>query len=160
MDIINQIINHPKYKDYYSQITSHEKTREFCKHDMVHFLDVARIAYIKILEDQSDIAKEDIYIVAILHDIGRFLQYQDGEPHEIASSRLCVDILEDVGISTQRIQDYQKAIINHRNVLVKDEVSLSGYLYRGDKASRPCHSCQVEEQCNWLKAKKNLSLKI
>lgn len=160
MKIINQIINHPQYKDYYSQIRSYEKHRTFCIHDMIHFLDVARIGYIKILEDQANISKEDIYIVAILHDIGRFLQYENGEPHEEASARLCVSILQDVGVSDDQILEYQKAIINHRNILIKDNTDLSGYLYRGDKASRPCHSCPVDDECNWSASKKNLTIEV
>ena len=160
MKIINEIINHPKYMDYYNQILTLEKDRVFCKHDMTHFLDVARIAYIKILEDQADISKEDIYIVSILHDIGRFEQYLNGEAHEKASTRLCVDILRDLNISESKIVDYQTAISNHRNKLIKDNKDLSGYLYRGDKASRPCHSCPQESNCSWDMAKKNMNINI
>jgi len=160
MNILSQIIKHPKYIDYYNQILYLEKTREFCHHDMTHFLDVARIAYIKILEDQAPISKEDIYIVALLHDIGRHEQYLTGEPHEKASARLCFDILKDLGISMSKIKDYQLAISHHRNKQVKDQADLSGYLYRGDKASRPCHSCSQEKNCSWSQLKKNLILTI
>ena len=160
MSILNQIISHPNYINYYNQIIKLEETREFCHHDMTHFLDVARIAYIKILEDQAPISKEDIYVVALLHDIGRHEQYLRGEPHEKASARLCVDILKDLGISNYKIKEYQLAISNHRNALVKEQKNLSGYLYRGDKTSRPCHSCFHEKECSWSKSKKNMILDI
>lgn len=160
MTIVNEIIRHPKYVDYYKQIVKLEEGREFCHHDMVHFLDVARIAYIKILEDSTNISKEDVYIVALLHDIGRHEQYLTGEPHEKVSAKLCVDILRDVGVTQSKIEEYQLAIINHRNEEIKDNLDLSGYLYRGDKASRPCHSCLQETDCSWSKAKKNMFLDI
>ncbi len=158
--LLNDIINHPKYQDYYHQIVTLENSRIFCKHDMTHFLDVARIAYINILEDQAPISKEDIYAVALLHDIGRHEQYLTGEAHDRVSARLCVDILKDIGVSDSKIEAYQTAIISHRNELVKDRSDLSGYLYRGDKASRPCHSCMQESDCTWSKLKKNMVLDI
>jgi len=160
MTIINRIIKHPKYINYYNQIMKLEESRIFCHHDLTHFLDVARIGYIRILEDQVQISKEDIYIVALLHDIGRHEQYLNGEPHEQASARLCVEILKDLDVSNSKIKEYQKAIGNHRNKLIKDQMDLSAYLYRGDKASRPCHSCSQEKNCSWSKSKKNMLLEI
>lgn len=160
MQIINDIISHPKYQNYYNQISSLEKSRVFCKHDMTHFLDVARIGYIMILEDGATIPKEDIYIVSVLHDIGRFEQYLHNEPHEKASARLIVDILKDLNITEDKIKNYQLAISNHRNADIKDNLDLSGYLYRGDKASRPCHSCPEEGNCSWSLSKKNMTIKI
>lgn len=155
---LNSITNHPLYKDYYTQITELEKSRMFCKHDMTHFLDVARIGYIMILEDASAVSKEDIYTVALLHDIGRHMQYLEGIPHERASAKLCVSILVDSGYSQSEIEVYQEAILNHRNALMKNDKSLSGYLYRSDKASRPCHICPYEVDCDWPTSKKNMSI--
>lgn len=158
--ILTAIINHPNYIEYYNKIQTFEVDREFCGHNMTHFLDVARIGYIQILEDQSSISKEDIYIVALLHDIGRHEQYANGEPHERASARLCVDILKDVGIDSSTIEKYQTAIISHRNERIKDQEDLAGYLYRADKASRSCHSCIAEKFCDWSNLKKNMQLTI
>lgn len=171
MDRINKIINHPLYKEYYNQIQAFEETRVFCGHDNNHFMAVARISYIMYLEDclaegkaiifkDCSDPKESIYALGLLHDIGRHIQYATEEPHELASKRLCKTILEDCGFIDLEIKAFQEAIGNHRNPLIKNDQTLSGYLYKGDKASRPCHSCPVEKDCHRLDEKKNLKLYI
>ena len=64
---------------------SSRETRIFCGHDMAHFLDVARLAYLFNLEENLKLEKEEIYTAALLHDVGRFVQYEDGTPHQLAS---------------------------------------------------------------------------
>ena len=71
-----------------------EHDREFCCHQITHLLDVARIAYIKNLEAGLGIDKELIYTAAILHDIGKALQYTDKIPHEIAGEKIAGEILD------------------------------------------------------------------
>ena len=46
MDRVNAILKHKTYRKYYDQIEKIEKDRIFCRHQMPHLLDVARIAYI------------------------------------------------------------------------------------------------------------------
>ena len=75
MDKINQILAHPVWKESYEKIQELEKERIFCGHDLEHFLDVARIAYIETLERNLNISREKIYSAALLHDIGRHLEY-------------------------------------------------------------------------------------
>ena len=75
MERINEISDHPLWKLHIEQLKEAEKDRIFCKHGIEHLLDVARIAYIENLEENCDISKEMIYAAALLHDIGRFLQY-------------------------------------------------------------------------------------
>ena len=65
-------------------LAEYEKNRIFCRHGMDHLMDVARIAYIENLEKNCGISKEIIYGAALLHDIGRYLQYTEGIPHERA----------------------------------------------------------------------------
>ena len=43
---------------------------------MGHLLDVARLAWIFNLEANQEISKERIYAAALLHDIGRHIQYE------------------------------------------------------------------------------------
>lgn len=50
MDRVNAILKHKTYRKYYDQIEKIEKDRIFCRHQMPHLLDVARIAYITNLE--------------------------------------------------------------------------------------------------------------
>lgn len=158
MNPLDRIINHKLYQDYLSQIHDDEVNRPFCKHDMTHFLDVARIAYILSLEEGIEIDKTLIYATALCHDIGRFQEYRQGIAHEVASTSLCYDILVDAGFDEASITLIQDAIIHHRDSSIRGEKTLRGYIYRADKASRPCHSCPHEYSCNWETRKKNLSL--
>ncbi len=75
-----------------------------------------------------------------------------------SSASLCLEILQDTGFTENEIRQIQTAIINHRNMDIKDEKNLSGIIYRADKASRPCHSCLVQDVCNWPIEKQNLMI--
>ena len=59
---------------------------------MSHLLDVARIAYIRNLEKGYGFRKDVIYAAAVLHDIGKALQYEEKVPHEIAGERIAGEI--------------------------------------------------------------------
>lgn len=97
MERLNRILRHPLWKGALQQIEELESERIFCRHDLDHFLHVARIAYIENLEQSLDLSKEIIYAAALLHDIGRGLQYEKGIPHEEASAALAEGILTDCG---------------------------------------------------------------
>lgn len=84
MERVNGILKDPLYRTCLSKIALFERDRIFCGHDMAHFLDVARLAYIFNLEENLGIEKEEIYTAALLHDVGRFVQYEDGTPHQLA----------------------------------------------------------------------------
>ncbi|WP_243131608.1 HD domain-containing protein [Desulfallas thermosapovorans] len=47
----NRIINDPRYKECIQRNAACEQTRRFCRHDLQHMLDVARITYILVLEE-------------------------------------------------------------------------------------------------------------
>lgn len=156
---LDSITHDIDYLTFYEKIQSLEKLRKFCRHNMAHFLDVARISYIISLEENAGISKELIYAAALLHDIGRHEQYLYGTPHEHASASLSLPILERAGFSEEEITSIQLAILNHRTPEMSTNKDLSGYLYRGDKASRACHSCKYESDCNWPENKKNLIIR-
>ncbi len=99
-------------------------------------------------------------MTALLHDIGKHEQYYHGVPHEQTSAMLCPRILMDIGVDEATISIIRKAILNHRNKAVKNNKDLDGYLYRSDKASRPCYSCKAEADCRWSDSKKNKSIDI
>ena len=84
MERVNKIWRHPVWKQQMEHLAEYEKNRIFCRHGMDHLMDVARIAYIENLEKNCGISKEIIYGAALLHDIGRYLQYTEGIPHEKA----------------------------------------------------------------------------
>ena len=94
MDRVNAILNHKTYRKYYDQIEKIEKDRIFCRHQMPHLLDVARIAYITNLERNLGYDREVIYAAAILHDIGKSFQYEERIPHEIAGEKVASEILD------------------------------------------------------------------
>lgn len=160
MERVNKILEHEQFKKCCKKIEKWEKKRKFCRHNMVHFLDVARIAYVYNLEEQTGIEKELIYAAALLHDIGRFKQYEDKTPHEKASLKYAPKILEDCGFNAQERESICEAIANHRNKGIAQEHSFRGIFYRADKASRPCFACKMESQCNWKGEKKNKMLNI
>lgn len=163
MERINKIIAHPLYQKYYTAIEELEVNREFCKHNMTHFLDVSRIGYILILEYNANIPKDLIYACGLLHDIGRHIQYLEGTPHEVASASLCPEILLDAGFSSEEISRIQTAILDHRSLThhvsnIDTPTTLNDFLFIADKRSRACHHCRVEKQCNWTTSKKNMQI--
>ena len=66
MPRLNAVVNHEVYQTYYKRICECETDRVFCCHQMNHLLDVARIAYIKNLEEGLGFDKELIYVAAVL----------------------------------------------------------------------------------------------
>lgn len=158
MSKINNILNHDLFICSLNKIEELEKQRYFCHHNIEHFLNVSRIAFILNLEEQLSIPKELIYGVGLLHDIGRYKQYQESVPHEIASAEIAHVILRECGYTQQEIEIMTDAIVHHRNEKIKEEKSLKGILYRADKLSRPCFCCEHGEECDWKNKKKNLSL--
>ena len=87
MTKLGKILNSSPYQFYVDSIAQWEKKRMFCRHDRSHFLDTARVAYILFLEKAvacpeldsfgQDEIREMIYTVGFLHDIGRYLEYED-----------------------------------------------------------------------------------
>ena len=159
MERLNHILNHTKYKEYLRKNQAAEEGRIFCCHSMEHFLDVARIAYIMNLEESLEIDRELIYATALLHDIGRHVQYEDGTPHEEAGAILAEDILKECGFRKVERTLILQAIREHRNTDMVTHKDLAGLLYRADKASRACFACEAEGLCNWKKEKKNMQIK-
>lgn len=159
MKKIEAIWNHPKFRHYLALNEEWEKDRIFCLHDKNHMLDVARIGYILNLEQNLGFEKELIYAAALLHDIGKWMQYQDGTPHHKASAFLCMEILQDAGFSAIECHIIQSAIATHKEYLLED-ASLNRLLYVADKKSRLCFACAQKEHCNWKDSQKNHTLTL
>lgn len=158
--IVQRIWEHPLYQESLLTIERLERDRIFCGHDRTHLLDVARIACIENLESGSRIPKYLIYAAALLHDIGRHLQYLDGIPHHEGSALLAEKILPECGFSSGDIEQILDAIRSHRNKDMRTASGLSGLIYRADKRSRCCFACPAEAECNWSKEKKNMILTV
>jgi putative nucleotidyltransferase with HDIG domain len=163
MKKVNAILAHPLYRECYARLEELEKDRIFCRHQMTHLLDVARIAYISNMEQGLGIEKEVIYAAALLHDIGKYVQYEDGTPHEQSGEKIASEILgslsEKDAFSDEENRMILTAIRGHRR-LREDADVLEKLLYTSDKASRMCFACPAEGECDWSTEKKNMELKI
>ena len=120
MNNIDIITSNPKYLEYVRKIEVFEKERIFCKHTIEHFLDVARISYIQVLENNMKYSKEVIYAIALLHDIGRVLEYEKGTPHHEGSVILSKEILESTNFSEEEKKGVLYYGLRHVNVLADE----------------------------------------
>lgn len=155
MNKIDNILKNDIYKASLNKLAIYEEKREFCRHDLKHFVDMARIAYIMVLEKGLNYSKEVIYAIGLLHDIGRVLQYEKGIPHHKASVDLSKEILRDIDFSEEEKMIILKAIENHRD---QNEDELLSIIYKSDKLSRECFNCKAINECYWSTEKKNLKI--
>lgn len=163
MPRLRAVWNHPVYQKYYRENEEIERNREFCCHQITHLLDVARIAYIQNLEAGLGLEKELIYTAAILHDIGKALQYTQKIPHEIAGEEIAGKILdtlpEDCVFNKEERTWILEAVRGHRRKC-EGMSDVAKLFYESDKRSRNCFACPVEKQCNWSEEEKNMEIKI
>lgn len=159
MKRIDEIMKNELFVRSMDKIEVEEKDRIYCKHDLSHSLDVARIAYILNLEQKLGISKEMIYAAALLHDVGRYRQYTDGIPHEKASAGIAREILKASGYLKEEINDILDAILLHRESVDDSSFLLGTLLYRADKLSRSCFVCKSAETCHWSNVKKNMQIR-
>ncbi len=159
MERIDRILNHDLFKYHAAKNREAEADRRFCHHDIGHFLDVARIGVIINLEEGIGLNREWIYAAALLHDLGRHVQYEDGTPHELAGAEIAPQILEACGFADYETGVIVNAVKCHRDADAASLRDLRGVLYRADKASRACFACEVSAECNWKGDRKNLSVR-
>lgn len=150
MQRVRQLLADKEFKTHLEKISSRENQRHFCKHDLAHFMDVARICYQLWLEagcpQRALIDKEIIYAAALLHDIGRWQEYDGVGDHALISARLADTILKRMAFSPVRVELMTKAIAGHRK-LQGGEGILGELLYRADKLSRHCFLCEAQTDC-------------
>ena len=124
-----------------AEIEAAEDERRYCKHDISHLMDVARIAYIYSLEEDLKLARDVIY----------------AEAGAIAAAEI---------LSRSHFTENERAAIinsirNHRgsNCVSEDSSNaLQVIIKRADKQSRLCFACEASETCNWSEEKKNHSI--
>lgn len=157
------IRRHPLYVSSYQRLLELEQDRIFCRHQMDHLLDVARIAYILNLETPLGLSRDLIYATALLHDIGKSRQYEEGIPHEIAGAEIARQILSDmppkISFAAEEQQEILTAIRGHRR-LREHAGPLESLLYKSDKMSRACFACPAEPECSWSNEKKNMEIRL
>ena len=155
MNNINAILKNDIYKDALEKLKKYEESREFCNHTIEHFIDVARIAYIMVLEEKIDVSKDVIYAIGLLHDIGRVKQYEEGIHHDIASVDMSRDILKETSFTQEEVNIILNGIANHRK---ESDNKLDVIIYKADKLSRQCFNCKAEKECYWSLEKKNFKI--
>lgn len=165
MPRVDAIWGHPAYQTAYRALARCEADRPYCRHQLRHLLDVARIMWIENLETSCGLDREVVYGTALLHDIGKAVQYATGAPHELVGARLADEILGSLPTGIVFLPDERAAMVEairlHRKP-VPDAAPLARLLYRADKASRPCYACTTElrEACTWPAAKQNLVVRV
>lgn len=185
MERVNRILDHPLFRECLRQIGEAERERIYCKHDMRHFLDVARLAWIACLEQGLKPDKEIVYAAALLHDIGRARQYACGTPHDAASAELIGQVMPECGFSMDEAAEVAAAVEGHsrraavageggqgRSTAAPEQCGYSGeiggecpreylgsILREADHASRSCFDCGARESCYWTEERKNLVLR-
>jgi uncharacterized protein len=145
MKRINGILNDAEYLRHLDRIQKAEAGRIYCRHDMAHFLDVSRIARIISLEENIDIEKELVYAAGFLHDIGRWVEYENGTDHAVASKEIAEKILARHNFTEAERGKIGAAIEGHRTGGAAS--SLADILYRADKLSRNCVLCGAVTTC-------------
>lgn len=171
MPRVDAVWNHPLYRDRYDALQRAERDRVFCQHDLQHFLDVARIAWTVMLEDEAGvsplISRDVVYAAALLHDIGRADEYETGESHDVAGERIAAEILGtvegDKRFSSAERAQILAAVAHHRSSSAASDGApgagaLATALRYADKASRACYACPARTACNWPDEKKNLTI--
>ena len=153
MNRIDRIIQNPQYVDTLKRLQVLETDRIFRRHDISHFMSVARLMWIDVLEQQLPVDREVVYAAALLHDIGRVAQVEHGIPHEQASAEFAQQILPDAGFNEEELREVTAAILSHRKESATS--TLGWILYQADKRSRACWCCGASDLCNWPDEKKN-----
>ena len=136
-----------------------ERGRQFCRHDYQHMVLVSEISYKMIMEDQGmerfiinegltgfSQARDIIYAAGLLHDIGRWRQYENGDDHALAGADMSIAVLERAGFTPKEIQITTRAIGEHRRA-GPGASYLGRVLCLADDLSRPCPTCQARPEC-------------
>lgn len=151
----NRLLHNPEYLSMVRQLESLESERIYCRHDLVHFLDVARIAQLMAMESALSLSPDVIYTTALLHDLGRIDEYTDGTAHHEASYQKAKIFLKELSFSDEEKALILSAIKNHRQ---ENGNPFNKIFYQADKRSRLCFNCPAETTCNWQASKKNFSI--
>ncbi|HOA34884.1 MAG TPA: HD domain-containing protein [Bacillota bacterium] len=152
MEKVNRILSDERYRFYLQKNKALEESRPFCHHNFDHLLAVARLTYLLLLEEGCRfIHKELAYGAGLLHDIGRWKEYQCGGDHAGHSAALAGPILKRAGFHPSEQAIIIKAILQHRHSAPAGHRSpLSEALHKADGMSRLCFFCSSRKDCHGL----------
>lgn len=159
---VDWLIRDPDYCHYLEENRCREVNRRYCRHDLQHMIDVARITYMLFLEtgdlkpfmaqyelSQLTTAREIIYAAGMLHDIGRWQEYDTHEDHALIGARLAPALLHRAGFSNAEAKVICHAVKAHRQA-GEGAGMLGCHLSRADGLSRLCARCLAREECHKL----------
>ena len=159
LELANRILKNEYYQDQLEKLEILETDRIFCRHNMEHFLSVARITLILCSRIGIELAEDIVYSAALLHDIGRVEEYTEGTPHDIASQKTAGLILDEVGCPDADKQLIISLIAGHRTTgaTLGTPEDVFG---RADKLSRSCFECRARKHCKWKRENMNLEIEV
>lgn len=175
MKYVDRLLKETDYLQIVGELEKTEADRVFCRHGLSHLLDVARIGWILALErgqegkeKPREALKEKIYLTALLHDLGRLAEAEEGTPHHRAGAALAEKLLDEIQYPKEEQQDILAAISEHRGdqpvffgsgtkfvkeqELNKDFINL---IKEADNRSRNCFFCSSQALCSWSKERRN-----
>lgn len=154
MEYVARLLKDKIFLDSLKKLEEREADRMYCRHDFTHLMDVARLGWLYALEEGIAVDKEQIYLMALMHDIGRIEEYEHGISHAEAGRKLAGEILLRIEYPKEKISGILSAIGGHRDSSGSGDV-LSEILKRADKKSRPCFYCRANDTCKWSVEKRN-----
>ena len=149
------IIENKRFIQLQDSLDKLEEDRIYCLHGISHSLDVARIAYIMMLEDGIDINQDVLYGAALLHDLGRSV---DMVKHNEKSVDIARSLLPECGYNTSQIDEIVEIIESHSGELPIEEIQrlrqdknldVKSYFKIADQLSRNCFCCKAASTCKW-----------
>lgn len=149
---LERLTEHPQFCSWMERLETLEQNRIYCRHGWEHCMAVARTLVLLNEERGLGYPKELLYALALLHDIGRVEQYENGTAHDEAGSRMAEKVLPDCGFKEAEIQEIIAAIGGHRS---GQKSRLSKLLMEADKRTRLCFACGARSTCKWQKEKQN-----
>lgn len=147
MERVNKLISDPVFQEYMDKIAGDEEERAFCRHTLDHALTVARITYAYLLERHSPLSKEVVYGAGLLHDIGRFIEYETGKDHAESGAELAEPLLERATFTPEERKIILRAIREHRKDPGEKLSELGRALALADDWGRNCRSCKAQKGC-------------
>ena len=146
---MRRLLLDPDYQLCLRENEKREVDRHYCRHDFNHLLDVARIAWILCLERGCAYPQGVVYAAALLHDIGRFMQYDDpSKDHAVVSCDLAEPLLARQGCSKEQINLITTAILVHRLPPADIHHPLGRIIAEADDLSRRCFQCTALAVCH------------
>lgn len=114
MERVHRLLADEEYRQSIKKLEKLEQDRIFCHHGIEHLLVVARIAWIENLEEKLGLEKEEIYLAALLHDLGRVDEYERGIPHHEAGKKRAEYFLGKLEMPKTQQKEILRAIGEHR----------------------------------------------